>query len=146
MFKLMSNTRKTKEKCPNCGNNVLLDESVPYYDTGVSFLCAPLGKNESEINGTFKSTIEQNRNYICPECKHCYGVYQKLEENPPVKMDGGTFYPNNPYNIIEEKITDMFPLVEEDGVWLTPRDVETVKYRKEYFAEHGKYPPPVAYA
>lgn len=100
----------SEEKCPQCGGETVEDNFPPNYGHAGGSL------EFSESGSLIK--------HICRACKIHFDVshYEKHEKGKE--------------RIIKHDIFNIVPLVEKDGVYLTPNDV----WREKYKDEHGQYP------
>jgi len=111
--------------CPQCGGPALMDEWPPNYWGGKSWGNDITGELHSEDSGSIK--------HVCCACKIAFRVNCSIIRE--VSADG-----------VEKReelyaYADIVPLVERDGEWLTPHDVQ----KDEYKAEHGEYQQEVYY-
>lgn len=100
-------------KCPKCANSVLEDTWPPNYSTITS--SGAFGTNVTMRSGSVKC--------VCKNCRISFIVsFSDRMENLS--------------RTYEEWYSSSIPLVEKDGIWLTPHDV----WREKYKDEHGEYP------
>lgn len=104
--------------CPQCDGEAYEDRWPPNYGGGSSSfdMDGGLGESESEYGGSIK--------HVCKNCRISFVVstYEKRKGCKVVEH--------------KENYSNIKPLVEKDGIWLTPNDVR----REEYKDEHGEYP------
>ncbi len=101
---------KSDRLCDECGQRMIEDHWPPNYGGGSS--------------DGFESKYSYMVKFVCTNCKLHYsgGIYEERRDFKLIKR--------------EEKINAPVPLVEMNGVWLTPHDVKREKYKEE----HGEYP------
>lgn len=101
--------------CPQCGTRALEDNWPPNY-----------GSSRSAADAGWVEQLSQK--CVCLTCKAAFRVGHYRER----KLENMQVVDSN------EKITfsELIPLVELNGKWLTPHDVDDEEYKKK----HGHYP------
>lgn len=101
----------SKYKCPKCGGDALEDNYPPNY-------------THLYTDDQTRYTGGRNIKHVCQACAISFLVVTWYET-----VDGKVT--RDEYHYVDKK-----PLVEIDGVWLTPKDM----LREEYKTKYGYYP------
>jgi rubredoxin len=99
------------QACPVCFKKALFDQWPPNYGSG-------------GMAGDGTGWSQQYQKYVCPECAIAF----EISENVTFQK-----FPAEP--ISSRKLLYTKPLIEVDGVWMTPHDMKQEDYKKL----HGHY-------